>query len=268
MPEPQAASPGPVPILMYHEVTPRPHPAFRRYTVTPREFARQMRWLAAEGFRAVDIETLARARRGSSVLPARPVVITFDDGLQGCADHAVPVLRSHGFTAVFYLVTGLVGRTSRWMASEIGIELPLMSWDTARVLAAEGFQLGAHTVSHPRLAGLERARCRAELAEARHTLEAELGRPVRHLAYPFGSYDAAVQAVAAEVGYSTACSTRGGLSPADDDPLALHRITVYGHETLRDFAGRLRTDAAPRRGLASALEGMAHRLLRRPGSRS
>jgi hypothetical protein len=35
-------SQGPVPILMYHEVTPRPEASFRRYTVTARAFAAQM----------------------------------------------------------------------------------------------------------------------------------------------------------------------------------------------------------------------------------
>jgi len=230
-----------VPILMYHEVSPEPHPSFRRYTVTERQFARQMRWLAGLGYQAIDMDDLARARLGEGVLPRRPVVITFDDGFQGCVDHAAPVLRSHGFTAVFYLVAGMMGETSRWMLPEVGLALPLMSWDTARSLAAEGFQCGAHSVTHPRLAGLPGERCRAELADGRRRLEDELGHPVAHLAYPFGSYDAAVQSIAAEAGYVTACSTRPGLSGPGDELLALRRISVYGHDSLLDFIVRLWT---------------------------
>ena len=229
-----------VPVLMYHEVSPSPHPAFRRYTVTVRAFTRQMRWLAALGYGTIDLDTLVRARQGRGALPRRPVVITFDDGFQGCADHAVPVLRSHGFTAAFYLVTGLVGATSRWLRAELGMELPLMDWDTIRALAAEGFQCGAHSVTHPRLPGLDPSRRRAELVDARKRLEDELERPVLHLAYPYGAYDPAVRAAAAEAGYVTACSTRAGLSGADDDLLALRRVTVYGHDSLLDFACRLR----------------------------
>ena len=229
-----------VPVLMYHEVSPSPHPAFRRYTVTVRAFTRQMRWLAALGYGTIDLDTLVRARQGRGALPRRPVVITFDDGFQGCADHAVPVLRAHGFTAAFYLVTGLVGATSRWLRAELGMELPLMDWGTIRALAAEGFQCGAHSVTHPRLSGLEPSRRRAELVDARKRLEDELERPVLHLAYPYGAYDAAVRAATAEAGYVTACSTRAGLSGADDDLLALRRVTVYGHDSLLDFACRLR----------------------------
>ncbi len=244
-----------VPILMYHEVSPAPVPGFRRYTVTPREFARHMWWLATAGYQPVDMDVLARARLGQGALPARPVVITFDDGLQGCAEHAVPVLRAHGFTAVFYLVAGLMGESSRWLRGELGLELPLMSWATARALVAQGFQCGAHTVSHPRLAGLDGDRRRAELVEARTRLERELGRPVVHLAYPFGSYDQEVRAAAIDAGYLTACSTRPGLSGRDDDLLALCRVTIYGHDSLPDFACRLRTGMPVRERVARMFHG-------------
>jgi peptidoglycan/xylan/chitin deacetylase (PgdA/CDA1 family) len=255
-----------VPVLMYHEVSPSPHPSFRRYTVTVREFTRQMRWLATFGYQAIDMDSLARARVGQGSLPKRPVLITFDDGFQGCADHAVPVLRAHKFTAVFYLVTGLMGQTSRWLVPELGLELPLMTWDTARGLVAEGFQCGAHTVTHPRLTGLDPARCRAELTHARSRLETELGRPIVHLAYPYGSHDHAVQVIAAEAGYVTACSTRAGLSGVEDDLLALHRVTIHGHDSLIDFACRLRTGSAWRERLGQALGDMAHRFGRGRGS--
>jgi peptidoglycan/xylan/chitin deacetylase (PgdA/CDA1 family) len=245
-----------VPILVYHEVSPEPHPAFRRYTVTVRGFARQMRWLAARGYQTIDMDALVRARTGGTALPPRPVLISFDDGFQGSADHAVPLLEAQGFTAVFYLVTGLMGHTSRWMA-EAGVELPLMSWDKARALANAGFQCGVHTLTHPRLTGLEPQRRRAELSEARRRLESELGRPAVHFAYPFGAYDPTVRASVAEAGFLTACSTRAGLSGADDDLLALRRVTVYGHDSLLDFICRLSTGSAPRDSLGRALRAVA-----------
>jgi peptidoglycan/xylan/chitin deacetylase (PgdA/CDA1 family) len=227
-----------------------------------------MRWLAALGYRAIDMDALVRARTGQGGLPRRPVVITFDDGFQGSAEHAVPVLRAHGFTAVFYLVAGLMGETSRWMARDPGVELPLMSWERARALAAEGFQCGAHSLTHRRLAGLPRGQCRDELVDGRKRLEDELGRAVTHLAYPFGAYDRAVRSAAAEAGYSTACSTRPGLSGPEDDLLALRRVSVYGHDSLSDFVSRLRTGAAVRERLGRVVEALARPFRRADGSRA
>lgn len=249
----------PVPVLMYHEVSPRAHPGFERFTVAPDVLERQLRWLARAGYTGVGPDQLLAAREGRGALPRRPVAITFDDGLAGCVRHAPPLLRRHGFTAAFYAVAGLVGGTSRWLADELGFELPMAGWEALRALRADGFTLGSHTVTHPRLARIPGDACRAELVESRRILEEGLGAPVRHLAYPFGSHDAGVQRIAAEAGYLTAFTTLEGLSSAEESPLGLLRIPVYGGESMLDFASRLLT-AHP---FAPMLRGKARRALRR-----
>jgi peptidoglycan/xylan/chitin deacetylase (PgdA/CDA1 family) len=233
-----------IPILMYHQVTPEPTPAFRKYAVTSKAFGAQMNWLALAGYVPITVDALSDHFRHQSTLPSRPIIITFDDGFQDCIDHAVPVLQARGFTAIFYLVAGLVGKKSRWIVQERGIELPLMDWMDARQLEAAGFQCGSHTMSHPRLADLAPGACRTELLDARHLLEDHLGHEVRHLAYPFGSFNDRVQAIVAETGYRSACSVRIGLSSSDDEPLALHRIPVNGQDSLLDFICRLHTARA------------------------
>jgi peptidoglycan/xylan/chitin deacetylase (PgdA/CDA1 family) len=226
---------------MYHQVTPRPLLAFRQYAVTPKAFAVQMHWLALAGYSPINIDALLEHRSGGSILPLRPVIITFDDGYQDCIDYAAPILQAHGFTAVFYLVAGLVGKTSRWLLRELGIELPLMDWTAVRQLKAAGFQCGTHSMSHPYLTDLSPAACRNELLESRHLLEDHLGHEVRHLAYPYGSFNERVRAIAAETGYQSACAVRVGLSAPDDDPLALHRVPINGRDSLPDFICRLHT---------------------------
>ncbi|HEX5387007.1 MAG TPA: polysaccharide deacetylase family protein [Gemmatimonadales bacterium] len=230
-----------VPILMYHLVTPSPATPFRKYAVTPRAFAAQMRWLAATGHRAILPDALVAAREGRAELPRHPVMITFDDGFRDCIDHALPALRARGFTAVFYLVAGFVGGRSEWLVAEKGVEYPLFGWDAARALERQGFACEAHSLTHHRLTTLGADACRHELVESRRVLERELGREVRHLAYPFGIYDERVRATAVEAGYRSACSVRAGISDAADDRFALHRVPVSGHDSLLDFVCRLRT---------------------------
>ena len=228
-----------VPILMYHQVSPVAQPAYRKYTVTTRAFAAQMRWLRLAGYTTLTPDALQAARLTNRPLPRRPILITFDDGYADLVTEAVPSLRAAGFTAVFYLIAGLMGQASEWLRAERGLVLPLMTWDQARALAAGGFTCGAHSLSHPRLSDLPAEACRHELAESRQRLEAQLNRPVAHLAYPFGAQNAAVRALAAECGYQTACSVQIGLSPADDDWLALRRVPVLGTDSLLDFMCRL-----------------------------
>src|SRR5262245_64069998 len=88
-----------VPILMYHVVAnpPRGAPNPSLY-VSRREFAAQMRWLGARGYRAVKLKQVYDAWHGRAVLPPRPIVVSFDDGYRSQYTNALPGLRSHRWT--------------------------------------------------------------------------------------------------------------------------------------------------------------------------
>lgn len=234
-----------VPILMYHQILPDPPPAFRKYTVSPRRFALQMRLLRVTGFQTVTLAELRANRLDRCPLPPRAVLITFDDGYRDSVRYAVPILRAHGFSATFFLVTGLMGARSHWLQREVGLEFPLIDWATARRLGEWGMQCGAHSISHLRLAELAADECRRELHESRQALEQELGHQVVDLAYPYGSLSPMVRELASEAGYRSACSVRIGLSTAGDDPLTLHRVPIAGYDSMPTFLTRVTTARSP-----------------------
>jgi peptidoglycan/xylan/chitin deacetylase (PgdA/CDA1 family) len=226
---------------MYHLVSDEVRPSFDGYTVTPTQFAAQVRTLSRLGACSISPEDLRAAHQEGRSLPPRPVVITFDDGFRDCLRHAAPVLHEAGLRATMYVVAGLLGKTSRWLAPEGLTHLPLISSAEARELEQAGIECQSHSLSHPRLAELDTADITRELSLSRSVLEDELGHPVRHLAYPHGSYDARVQAEAREAGYLTGCTTRPGKAVAYDDVLAVPRVKVDGRRGSADFLARLTT---------------------------
>jgi peptidoglycan/xylan/chitin deacetylase (PgdA/CDA1 family) len=234
-----------VPILMYHQVTPSPPPGYRKYAVTTEAFAAQLEWLAQHRYVSISMNALYEHRMGRQELPARPVILTFDDGYRDCLEYAAPILKARGFTATFFVLGLLAGKTSQWLLAERGIELPLLDWDAVRQLRAAGNECGSHGLSHPRLTQLSPSACREELLTSRRLIEDQLGEEVGHLAYPFGAYDESVRAIAVESGYRTACSVRPGWSPPGDDLMALRRIHVEGEGSMRDFADSLRRRRTP-----------------------
>jgi peptidoglycan/xylan/chitin deacetylase (PgdA/CDA1 family) len=248
-----------VPILMYHEVTPTPIERYRKYTVTPTELASQLAWLRARRSTSVDLDAVYAAFRGEGSLPARPVVITFDDGSRDCLEHAVPALLAHGFTATFFIVGGLVGSTTRWLPAETGFELPTADWPMLRAAERDGMRCEAHSVSHPRLARVDDAGARDELVRGRALLKDGLGHPVRHLAYPFGSNSPRTRELAREAGYLTACTTAEALASPHDELLALPRVPILGTEGMREFRHRVRS-ARPVGPLHARVQGIAQRL--------
>src|SRR3954454_4070717 len=177
-----------VPVLMYHLVSDEVPPSFDGYTVTPSRFAAQVRALTRLGASSISPDELRAEHHDGRSLPPRPVVITFDDGFRDCLRNAAPLLQEVGLRATMYVVAGLLGRTSRWLAPE-GLEhLPLISSAEARELEQAGIECQSHSLSHPRLAQLSTADVTRELSHSRDVLEDELGHPIRHLAYPHGSY--------------------------------------------------------------------------------
>ncbi len=89
-----------------------------------------------------------------------------------------------------------------------------MTWDDVLRLAEEPLiTIGAHTVSHPVLSLLDGAALGAELSESRKVLEAKLGRPVHHMAFPFGDRESASEReyrAARSAGYQSAVTTLVG----------------------------------------------------------
>lgn len=116
-------------------------------------------------------------------------------------------------------------------------------WDDARSLAASGMSIGAHTVSHRRLARLTDSEQADELARSRRILERELGREVSALAYPYGdagAFDATTTRLAIASGYRLAFALRPGLiRPGPIDPLDIPRFHVTAEDSPALLRARL-----------------------------
>lgn len=217
-------------ILAYHAVSPFPNPL----CVDVASLREQLTVMVGKGMHAV---TFAEAL--SSSAPDRAFAVTFDDGFLSVYDRARPVLAELGIPATVFVPTARIGRdepldwpglTPEPMPSE---ELLPMTWDQVRELAADGWEIGSHSVTHPRLPQMADADLRRELVDSKRTCEEQAGVPCRTLAYPFGDADARVVGAAAEAGY-VAGVTMTVLRCAG--PLAVPRIGVYSNDTRRRFA--------------------------------
>jgi hypothetical protein len=98
---------GAIPVLVYHGVNDERD----GYSVSQRSFAAQMQMLRLAEFRTVSISQYDRFQHGdASRLPARPILITFDDGRLDSFRGADQVLASEGFRATMFVITGQIER--------------------------------------------------------------------------------------------------------------------------------------------------------------
>lgn len=214
-----------VPILMYHSIAAHSAPQFRRFVVHPDEFAAQMDYLDAEGYRPITAADLADGL-SSSQSPPRPVVLTFDDAFTDFCSTALPILHQHGFRATLYVPTGYIGGTARWLNRCGEADRELLSWQALRDITATGVEVAAHSHTHAQLDRLPAAMVREEAYRSRSMLEDNLGLLVKGFAYPFGYWNRAARAAVAGAGFHYACAVAELTAVPSDDLLTLPRITV------------------------------------------
>jgi peptidoglycan/xylan/chitin deacetylase (PgdA/CDA1 family) len=105
----------------------------------------------------------------------------------------------------------------------------LLAWGQVREFAAlPGFELGAHTLTHPVLPGCSAEGARAEIAGSAARLRAETGLEVEQFAYPFGAWSPRVARLVADLGFSAAYTTEGNAISWRSSPHALPRVPVEG----------------------------------------
>jgi len=233
------ARPDPVrvPILVYHSIAPT-HPgqstAQRLLDVDTATFRRQMSYLAANKFTVVGLDAVIDALQGHGSVPARSVVITFDDGWLSQYEHALPILQRMHYTATFFIVTSQVGKGTMYM-----------DLDELRALQKAGMTLASHTRTHPDLSKLTDAQLRGEIVGSRQDLQKMLGVTTDLFAYPYGAWNKRVVDIVSGAGYRAARALGGGGSNDPPDRYTLHSVLATGDMAAfeRDLSGPILTSA-------------------------
>jgi peptidoglycan/xylan/chitin deacetylase (PgdA/CDA1 family) len=230
-----------VPVLMYHEIAEAAETT-SRLAVTPAAFAAQLDYLSSAGFTTVTAGQLAAHQTGAdAALPARPVVLTFDDGYGDFYHRALPLLKRHHFTATLFVTTGWT-QDPEMRAAEAG----MLNGTQIAEVAAAGMEIGAHTRRHPALDQLPRQVVREELVTSKQWLEDQLGFSVPGLAYPFGYSTAEVRDVAREAGYVYAYAVDNLMTGPASDQFARPRLTVRRATTMPEFRRLVDGHVTPR----------------------
>ncbi|MEO5670959.1 MAG: polysaccharide deacetylase family protein [Ramlibacter sp.] len=237
-----------IPILTYHQVDAPPAGGvpYRSLVVSPSGFGRHMGLLKALGYQGLSMSALEPYLRGEKT--GKVVGVTLDDGYVNNLEHALPVLRHHGFSATCYVVSGQLGGSNVWDHAKGVPPQRLMNAAQLKAWLAGGQEVGAHTRSHADLLQAGDQAAREEIAGCKHDLERELEAEVRHFCYPYGHYRPEHAAIVRDAGYATATTTRRARSSQTDDLFELPRVPVLRTTTRPLLWMKVATGYEDRRG--------------------
>lgn len=201
-----------LPILMYHK--------------PPSDFDAQMAALKAKGYTTVHMSDVANAFAGKSSLPAKPAVVTFDDGFAAQQD-VMSILQKYNTKVTLYLIVG--GQLSHYCIGLTRIQGEpcgdaYLSPDNVRQMSSSGLvEIGAHTLDHPNLASMNADDQWTQINGSKEYLQKTFGVNVTSFAYPYGQYNATSVALVAKAGFLTAVTTQPGIIQNPQQPYLLHR---------------------------------------------
>jgi peptidoglycan/xylan/chitin deacetylase (PgdA/CDA1 family) len=225
-------------ILCYHAVSSAWPSAL---AIAEEVLEHHVQFLRERAYQALTLSDAER-RRHERTLAKRSVVITFDDAFASTLA-AKPILDSAGFPATVFVPTGFIDSDRLLSYAEVADvdaryaqELRALTWEELAELRDSGWEIGSHTVSHPRLTELDDASLFHELEESRNEIRKRLG-DCGSVAYPYGLADARVAAAARRAGYIAGCTLTA--SHRIDERFRRPRVGLYPPDTGLRFRAKL-----------------------------
>jgi peptidoglycan/xylan/chitin deacetylase (PgdA/CDA1 family) len=199
-----------VPILAYHRV----NEDQEIYSISPGEFEEQMKYLVQHGYTAISLQEMFEAFAGRRPMPAKPVVITFDDGYADNYLTALPIMEKYRMKATVFIIPAQVGQPE------------YLTWEDINAMRRRNTEIGSHTLSHASLREITPDEQLREIADSKAIIEKNIASKVEFLAYPYGEFTTVLFDILRDTGYRGACTGVAGLNLPGGNVYTLKRINV------------------------------------------
>ncbi len=212
-----------LPILMYHHVqTEEAAKANKQTGLTTYTdfFQKQMQYLKDKNYNVASMNDLVNFFDNGTAVPAKSVLITFDDGYKDVYTDVFPILKNFGFKATVFIPTGLMNN------------FDYLTWED--ISSMNGMILFAnHTWSHKNV-GVSTSEMQYEISTADTQLSEHALNSPKIFAYPYGLDSGASEKFLSSLGYKAAFTTVPGNILCKKQRLMLPRIRI-GSTTLSSY---------------------------------
>ena len=169
-----------VPVLCYHQIREwrgNESRSVKDMVVPPAAFKSQLQLLADSGYQTVLPDDLYDYLTTGKPLPAKPIMLTYDDSDLDQYKIAAPEMKKHGFKGVFFIMTVSLGRSI------------YMNREQVKALSDEGHVIASHTWDHKNVKKYKSEDWETQILKPVKQLEELTGKPVQYFAYPFGAWN-------------------------------------------------------------------------------
>lgn len=171
-----------IPVLMYHYISEPESGADDiriNLSLSPNLFEAQLRYLQSNDYQTITFSDLYNSMTIGTSMPARPIILTFDDGYLDHYTEAFPRLTAFGYTGVFFVITEFADNPRP----------AHLTWEMIQEMADGGMDIQPHTKTHRELRARSYDFLVYEIMGSAESIEANVGQSPNVLSYPVGRYD-------------------------------------------------------------------------------
>ena len=212
---------SPFPYLLYHHVI-LENPNQSRYAVDVGQFQAEMQFLKDQGYQTISVNDMVEAVYSGKTLPAKSIIITFDDGNQDIFQNAYPIMQSYGFRATMYLIAADINANT------------FLTKEMVQEMSQSGWEFGSHSMTHPDLSKTDNEMY--EICTSRTTLMNELNLPIQSFAYPYGVATDAIKHLVSDCGYSSGAGLGMWIKQSPYNIFYFYRREVQGNFSIDNFS--------------------------------
>lgn len=217
-----------IPILMYHEINPLPKNGPTGLYVSQENFKKQLDALKEKGYSTITMEQLHKHWNNKTPLPAKPIVLTFDDGYASHYNFAYKEMSKRGMTGTFYIITSMVGTDT------------IRTREGLQKMYNAGMEIGSHSVTHMDARYNSNDKVLEEWKVSQKFLQDTLGVPIEHFCYPIGGVTPYARQTLKNLGYKTAVRTSYGKANKAQGMYDLKRIRMDYKDSIAGFLNKIK----------------------------
>jgi peptidoglycan/xylan/chitin deacetylase (PgdA/CDA1 family) len=221
-----------IPILVYHNFNPTVPGSM---SITPAKFEEQLKWIKDNGYTVIPLKDVVSYLQGKDIqLPAKPVVITADDGWESVYHYMYPLVRQYHIPVTLFIYPETISHGAH-----------AMTWQQLTELKQTGlFDIQGHTYWHPNFKQEKRhlsseayqKLVHTQLFTSKEILEKKLGTQITLLAWPFGIYDNYLEEQAAKAGYVVSLSIDARPATRTENMMSQPRYMIVAGQSMKTFA--------------------------------
>lgn len=227
-----------LPIVMYHQIL-KDEKTWGKYVISPDDFEKDLVYLLDKGYTTINMQDLINFAYNNIDLPAKPVMITFDDGYLTSQVYILPILQKYNAKAVVSIVGEFTDKFTE--NKDTKLSYAHLSWDNVKELVYSGnieiqnHSYGMHKIGRRKgIAKIKgetleeyRKALNNDILHMQSLVEKHTGYLPTTFTYPFGSISKDAKPILKDMGFLATLTCNEGVNIITGDKDELYNLKRY-----------------------------------------